>query len=113
MTGPVGSRVSSSIKAAVLEYLATSSMAMASPRMPGPGPAVLLRDAQSEQAGVTEGLEEVLGICALLVDRPSPWFHLVLGQAPDGSLQLRQLVGEVENHGRRLSDLPNRYFLGS
>ena len=38
MTGPVGSRVSSSIRAAVLEYLAISSMAMASPRIPAPEP---------------------------------------------------------------------------
>ena len=36
--GPVGSRVSSSMSAAVLEYLATSSMAMVSPRMPAPEP---------------------------------------------------------------------------
>ena len=38
MTGPVGRRVSSSMSAAVLEYLATSSMAMARPRMPAPDP---------------------------------------------------------------------------
>ncbi len=38
MTGPVGSRVSSSISAAVFEYLATSSMASASPRIPAPEP---------------------------------------------------------------------------
>ena len=38
ITGPVGSRVSSSMRAAVLEYLATSSMAMVSPRMPAPLP---------------------------------------------------------------------------
>ncbi len=38
MTGPVGRRVSSSIKAAVLEYLATSSMAIARPRIPAPDP---------------------------------------------------------------------------
>src|SRR5437763_11025810 len=37
-TGPVGSRVSSSISAALLEYLATSSMATARPRMPPPAP---------------------------------------------------------------------------
>ena len=38
MTGPVGRRVSKSIRAAELEYLATSSMAMARPRMPAPDP---------------------------------------------------------------------------
>jgi hypothetical protein len=38
ITGPVGSLVNSSINAAVLEYLATSSMAMVSPRMPAPDP---------------------------------------------------------------------------
>ncbi len=38
ITGPVGRRVSSSISAAVLEYLATSSMAMARPRIPAPEP---------------------------------------------------------------------------
>src|SRR3984885_2210160 len=37
-TGPVGSRVSSNISAAALEYLAISSMAMVSPRMPAPDP---------------------------------------------------------------------------
>ena len=38
MTGPVGSRVSRSISAAALEYLATSSMARARPRIPAPEP---------------------------------------------------------------------------
>src|SRR5947199_1742239 len=38
MTGPVGRRVRSSIRAAVLEYFATSSMARVSPRMPAPEP---------------------------------------------------------------------------
>ena len=38
MTGPVGRRVNSSISAAEFEYLATSSMAMARPRIPAPEP---------------------------------------------------------------------------
>ncbi len=38
MSGPVGSRVNKSISAAALEYLATSSMATARPRMPAPDP---------------------------------------------------------------------------
>ena len=38
ITGPVGNRVRSSMSAAVLEYLATSSMATVSPRMPAPEP---------------------------------------------------------------------------
>src|SRR5579875_3060279 len=38
MTGPVGRRVRSSMRAAVLEYLATSSMARVRPRMPAPDP---------------------------------------------------------------------------
>ena len=37
-TGPVGSRVSSSISAAVFEYLATSSIATVRPRIPAPEP---------------------------------------------------------------------------
>ena len=38
ITGPVGRRVRRSIKAAVLEYFATSSMASARPKMPAPEP---------------------------------------------------------------------------
>ena len=37
-TGPVGRRVNSNIRAALLEYLATSSMAIAKPRIPAPAP---------------------------------------------------------------------------
>ncbi len=38
MTGPVGRRVSRSISAAVFEYFATSSTAIARPRIPAPEP---------------------------------------------------------------------------
>ena len=43
---------------------------------------VLDRDAQAEQAGVAERLEDVGRVGTLLVDRPGPWLDLVLGQAP-------------------------------
>ena len=38
MTGPVGRRVSNSISVAEFEYSATSSMAMARPKIPAPEP---------------------------------------------------------------------------
>src|SRR2546430_11065261 len=38
MTGPVGRRVSSNMRAAAFEYFATSSMATVRPRMPAPAP---------------------------------------------------------------------------
>ena len=98
MTGPVGSRVSSSISAAVLEYLATSSMARARPEDARARSPVLDRDAQPEQAGVAEGLEDVGRVGALLVDGPGPGLDLVLGQAPDRIAELQKLVGKVEIH---------------
>ena len=96
--GPVGSRVSSSISAAVFEYLATSSMARVRPMIPAPPPPQLLRDAQPEQAGVAEDLEQVLGVLAGLVDLPGPGLHLVLGDLAAGLPAARQLLGELEVH---------------
>ena len=81
------------------------------PEDPGPRAPVLERDAQAEQAGVAERLEDVGRVGTLLVDGPGPRLDLVLGQAPHGIAELEQLVGEVEMHRRRLSDLPARYFL--
>ena len=78
---------------------------------PRPRAAVLGRDAQPEQAGVAERVEDVGRVGALLVDGPGPGLHLVLGEAPHRSLQLGQFVGKVEMHRRRLSDAPARYFL--
>ena len=71
-SGPVGSRVSSSIRAAVLEYLATSSMAMVRPRMPAPDPPSSVGQAQAEQVGVPEGVEDVLGVLTGRVDLAGP-----------------------------------------
>ncbi len=99
--GPDGSRVSSSISAAVFEYLATSSMAMVRPRMPAPGPAELGGQAQAEQVGVAEGVEDVLGVLPGRVDLPGPGLDPVLGQATDGLLEGGELGREVEVHGGR------------
>ena len=99
------------MRAAVLEYLATSSMARASPRIPAPEPPYCLGNAQPEQAGVAERLEDVGRVGAFLVDGPGPRLHLVLGQASHRIAELEQLVGEVELHRCRLSELPARYFL--
>ena len=100
ITGPVGRRVSSSISAAVFEYFATSSMAMRQAEDPGAAAAVLLRDAQPEQAGVAEQLEEVLRVLARLVDLAGPRLDLVLRQAPHGLLQGQQFVGKRKIHPR-------------
>ena len=78
---------------------------------PGPRAPVRLGNAQPEQAGVAEGLEDVGRVGALFVDGPGPRLHLVLGQAPHRIAELEQLVGEVELHRCRLSELPARYFL--
>ena len=86
------------MRAAVFEYLATSSIAMVSPRIPAPAPAELGRDAQAEQAGVAEHLEQVLRVLAGLVDLPGPGLDLVLGDPAARGLQLAQLLGEFEVH---------------
>src|SRR5207249_317392 len=58
----------------------------------GAGAAVLGRDAQAEQAGVPEQLEEVLRVLAGLVDLARPRLDFVLAQPTDSRLQLGQLV---------------------
>ena len=98
MTGPVGSRVSSSMRAAVFEYLATSSMATASPRIPAPEPPYSTGMHRPEQAGVAEGLEEIGRVGALLVDGAGPGLHLVLGEPPHRVAELEQFVWQVEMH---------------
>ena len=64
----------------------------------GPRPAELVGDAQSEQAGVTERLEDVGRVGPLLVDGPRPWFDLFLRQPADGISERREFVGKFEMH---------------
>ena len=71
------------MSAAVLEYLATSSIAIVSPRIPAPAAAVLLGDHQAEQPGVAEDLEEVLRVGRGGVDLPGPGRDLLLREPAD------------------------------
>ena len=64
--------------------------------------AELHRHAQAQEPGVPEDLEQVLRVLARFVDLTSPGPHLVLGQPAHGGLQVRQLLGQLEVHGRRL-----------
>ena len=48
---------------------------------PGARSALRLGDAEAEEAGVAEHLEEVLRVLAALVDLPRPGLDLVLGDA--------------------------------
>ncbi len=77
-----------------------------------PGAAVLGRDAQPEQPGVTERLEEVLRVGRLLVDGAGPWPHLVLSQTAHRALEVAQLVGQVEMHGAQAIGPPGQVFSG-
>ncbi len=65
------------------------------------GSAELLGEAQTEQVGVPEGLEEVVGVLAGQVDLPRPGPDLVLGEPADALLQRGEFRREVEVHGRR------------
>jgi len=70
MTGPVGRRVSKSIRAAVLEYFATSSMAMARPKIRRPSHRTRPAD-RVEQASVSKGLKDGVGyVPSLSIWRP-------------------------------------------
>ncbi len=69
------------------------------PHDPGAATAEVLRDAQAQQAGVSEHLEDVLGVLARLVDLAGPGLDLVLRDLAAGLLQGLQLVGELEVHG--------------
>ena len=91
------------MSAAVLEYLATSSMATHQPEDARPRPPERLGEAQPEQSRVAERGEEVVGVLPASVDLPGPWPHLVLGQAPDRGLELRQLRGQVEVHPEKVA----------
>ena len=88
----------------MLEYFATSSIAIVRPRIPAPGPAVLLGDHEAEQAGVAEELEEVLRVLGRGVDLARPGRNFLLGHLADGGLELEQLRREVEHH--RTASLP-------
>ncbi len=57
--------------------------------------------AQAEQIGVTERLEQIGRVLAGAVDLPGPGLDLVLGQATDALLQLGQFGREVEVHEGR------------
>ena len=82
----------------MLEYLATSSMAMRQPEDAGPATAEVLGYAQAEQPGRPERLEHVVGVLPGTVDLPGPRLDLLLGQAADRLLQRQVLVGELEIH---------------
>src|SRR5207237_8526312 len=70
-------------------------------------PAVLGGDAQPEQAGIAEDLEDVLGVLAALVDLPGPGLDLVLRKPADGGLQVLEVFGKGEIHGPNLpADAP-------
>ena len=68
----------------------------------GAGAAQLGRDAQAEETGGGEHLEEILRVLAGVVDLSGPRSHLVLGQTAHAGLELAQLLGELEVHGQRL-----------
>ena len=71
---------------------------------PGAGPAVLLRDHQAEQPGVTEQVEEILRVRRRGVDLAGPGRDLLLRDLADGGLELQVLRREVERH--RSASLP-------
>ena len=90
--------VSSSISAAVFEYLATSSIAMREAEDPGAAAAVLLGDDEAEQPGVAEDLEDVLRVGGVGVDLAGPGRDLVLRQLAHRRLELDVLGGQIERH---------------
>ena len=98
MTGPVGSRVKQEHqgrRVGVLGHFLDGQGQAEDARARAPE---LDRQAQPEEPGVAERLEDVLGVGALLVDGPGPWLDLVLGQAPDRIAELQQLVGKIKMH---------------
>ena len=64
----------------------------------GPRPPELDRDAQSQQAGVAERLEDVGRVRPFSVDGPGPRFDLVLRQPADGISELHEFVGKFKLH---------------
>ena len=86
-TGPTGSRVNSSIKAAVFEYLATSSMATVRPRMPAPDPPSSVGRQSPSRSASRKASKMSDRVLTGRVDLPSPRPDLVLGQAPDALLE--------------------------
>ena len=113
ITGPVGSRVSSSMSAAVFEYLATSSMAMVSPRMPAPDPPYSSGMHSPSRPASRNSLEEVLGVLAGVVDLAGARLDLVLGEPANRLLELRSSSREVEIHARTLPGAAIRRTCGA
>ncbi len=77
----------------------------------GPGASELDRNAQPQQAGVAERVENIARVRRLLVDGARPGLDLVLCETPDRITERQKLVGKFEMHRCRVSDLPARYFL--
>ncbi len=74
-------------------------------------PAVVGRDAQPQESGVAERLEQILRVGALFVDGAGPRPDLVLSQAAHRCLQGDEFFGKGKIHRRRLPDSPAMYFL--
>ena len=71
------------------------------PEDPGARPSELGGQAQPEQVGVPERLEEVVGYSPVASICAGPRLDLVLGQPADALLERGELGREVEVHGRR------------
>ena len=96
-----GSRVSSSMSAAAFEYLATSSIASVSPRMPAPEPPSSSGMQRPVRPASTKSSKRSWGYSLGLVDLPRPRRDPLLGELADGRLELRELGREVELHQHR------------
>ena len=72
----------------------------------GAGAAVFGGDAKTEEAGVAEDLEQILGVFAGVVDLARPRFDLVLRQAADGLLELLHFLRQRKIHRARLDSEP-------
>ncbi len=100
-TGPVGSRVSSSMSAAVFEYFATSSIASVRPRIPAPDPPYSSGTTSPSRPVSRNSSKRSCGYVGGGVDLAGPGRDLLLRDLADGGLQLGELGREVELHRRQ------------
>ena len=86
-----------------LEYLVTSSMASVETHDARARTAVLLGDAQAEQVGLRELVEDVLGVLARRVDLSSAGLDLVLGESAHALSQFEHLGREFKVHTQQVT----------
>ena len=98
ITGPVGRRVRRSMSAAAFEYLATSSIARVSPRMPAPEPPRSSGMQRPVRPASTKSSKRSWGYSSVSSISRARGATRSRAQLADRRLQLRQLGRQLEIH---------------